>query len=182
MKHLTLLIDASASMVGYTEETRKSVCDIIGTLDPKTHLTLVFFDTREYEIIVSNFVSRINPNIGNLFDSRSGTPITDSIYKAIQDITSEISELEHLSEEHKFVIFTDGEENSSHYVGAEDLGQAIDHLTNEFHWDFKFIGPKSQESGIKSYTESIKIKKENVSLYTDVSEGLNIMKDVAVGK
>ena len=182
MKHLILLVDASGSMVSHEQETRDAICSIIKGLDKSNHLTLVFFDTGEYKIVANKFVSSINSNIGQIFEADGGTPITDSIYKAIQDVSNGVDDLRRLSEEHRIIIFTDGEENSSHYVENEDLGRAIEHFTENFHWDFQFVGPKTQGAGIKAYAESIKIKGENICLYTDVSEGLAMMKDAALKK
>ncbi len=178
-KHIILLVDASGSMSSYVDETRQSIDNIIKDLDENTHLTLVYFDSGEYQIVVDCLVKDIDVIAAKRYTARGGTPITDSMYKAIQDVTKDL-ELEQLCENHKVICFTDGEENSSTYVKTEDLGRAVEHMTENFKWDFQFLGPKSQERGIKQYTDSIKIKQENVKLYADVSEGLKQMTELAV--
>lgn len=180
--HTILIVDASGSMIPYEDETRKSIYSIIKELNKDTHFTLIFFDTNEYKIVVDDWTSKIAPELGYTYKGNGGTPITDSIYKAIQDITNSVSYLEQLSENHKFVVFTDGQENSSKYVKSEDLGRAIEHFTDNFGWNFQFIGPKSEEKGITEYANSIKIKKENLTLYADMSEGLKEMREKVISK
>lgn len=178
-KHLLLLVDASGSMGGYIQETKDTIESIIKNLDKNTHLTLVYFDSGDYQIVIDCLVDDIDVIASKKYSARGGTPITDSLYKAIQDVTNSV-EFEQLSENHKVICFTDGEENSSKYATASELGQAIEHMTENFGWTFQFIGPKSQENGITSYTNSIKIKKENVKLYATVSEGLKNMEEMAI--
>lgn len=180
--HTILLVDASGSMSSYQDETRKSIYSIIKELDKETHFTLVFFDDMAYNIIADDRVTNIPPELGYTYKSYGNTPITDSIYKAIQDISNSIKDLEQLSENHKIITFTDGYENASKYVKSEDLGRAVEHFTDNFGWNFQFIGPKSQEVGIRQYTDSIKIKKENVTLYANMAEGLEQMKQTTISK
>jgi hypothetical protein len=47
--------------------------------------------------------------------------------------------------------------------------------------EFSIIGLKSQV-GIRQYTDSIKIKKENVTLYANMTEGLKEMKEKTISK
>lgn len=179
-EHVILLVDASGSMSDFQKETRKSIYSIITKLDKNTHFTLVFFDTGAYNIVADNYVKNIEPNVAYAYKSNGGTPITDSVYKAIQEITKQIDDIELLSEKHKFIIFTDGEENSSKYVKETDLGRAIEHFSSVFGWNFQFIGPKSQEKGIKKYTQSIQIKPENITLYASVADGLKAMEQQTI--
>lgn len=178
-KHLILLVDASGSMSSHEKETQEAIVEIIKGLDQDTHLTTVFFDDKEYKILINKLVKDTKPEMGYLYEARGWTPITDSVFKAIQDISTNVKDIESYSENHKFVIFTDGAENASKHVTTEDLGRAIEHFTDNFGWNFQFIGPKSEGHGITQYTNSIKIKKENVSLYASVSEGLKTMTTIA---
>lgn len=173
--HKIVLVDASGSMASYTDETKKAIKNIIQNMNPNHHLTLVYFDSANYFIAAKGLVSKIKSKIANLYSPNASTPITDSVYKAIQDITMRNSGIEYLSAKYEFIIFTDGEENSSHYVSADKLGAAIEHFTKIFNWKFQFIGPKSCEKGINQYVQSIKIEKENVTLYADVTDGLKTM-------
>jgi len=177
---ITLLVDASQSMGKYTKETQESIVSLIKGADQDSYLKLVFFDRDQYQIVANDKISNIAPELGYLFRSRGWTPITDSIHKSINDIVDTVTDIRQLNEKHKFVIFTDGEENTLRYTTKEALGGAIQHMTENFGWDFQFIGPKSCESGVKQYTDSIKIKKENVTLYSDMSEGLKAMENQVV--
>lgn len=181
-QHTVLLVDKSGSMTSHTKETQDSIKSIIEEMDRKTHFTLVFFDHEEYQIVKDDLIRNINPAVAYLYQARGWTPITDSVYKAIQDIVMKVKEVEELSQPHRIIIFTDGHENSSEYVTAEDCGTAIEHFTENFGWEFKFIGPKSQEQDITRYTNTLKIGKENVVLYASVSEGLEAMKEMAIAE
>lgn len=178
--HIILLVDCSGSMHSFEKETRETIFSIIEELDNNKHLTLVFFDDCRYNIVCDDLISNICPELAYTYKTYGGTPITDSLYKSIQDITTQISGLEQLNENHKFILFTDGYENASTYVKDHDLGRAVEHFTDNFNWKFEFIGPKSQEIGIKQYTDRIKIKSENVTLYSDISEGLKEMKESVI--
>lgn len=178
-KHTILLVDASGSMSSHTEDTRRAICSIIKELDKSVHLTLVFFDTERYNVVCDDCVINIAPEVAYTYKSLRGTPITDSIYKSIQDIISSVP-LEGLIDPHKIIVYTDGEENSSHYVTVEDCGRAIEHMTENFGWDFQYIGPKSEEEGIRKYTGFLKIRAANVTLYADMSEGLKEMREVVL--
>lgn len=177
-KHIILLVDASGSMCGAQDETREAISKIIKDTDKDTHLKIILFDTGEYKILCDNLAAKIPNQLGYLYEALGGTPITDAVYKSIQDIVADV-ELENLNQDHKFIIFTDGEENSSHYVKSSELGTAIEHFTENFNWDFNFIGPKSCEIGIKRYADQIKIKSEKVNLYANISEGLNQMVEIS---
>lgn len=179
-EHVILLVDASGSMSSYVKETRETIHSIIKELNQDIHFNLIFFDTTEYKTVADDWVRNVPPELAYLYKAIGGTPITDSVYKSVQDITKDISDIEKLSEKHRIIIFTDGEENSSTHVKSEDLGRLVEHFTENFGWDFQFIGPKSQETGIRKYTDSIKIKSENVILYAEMSEGLKEMKDKVV--
>ncbi len=174
--HTILLVDASGSMQEYEQETRESIFSIINGLGKDIHFTLIFFDTVAYNVVLDDWVRNVTPELAYTYKANGGTPITDSVYKSIQDITNSVKELEQLSENHKFIIFTDGQENSSHYVTSEDLGRAISHFSDNFGWEFQFLGPKAQERSMKSYANQIKIKPENLTLYADMTEGLREMR------
>lgn len=179
-KHVTLLVDASGSMVYYVKETKKSIRSIMKSLGEDVHFTLVFFDSGEYKIVANSWANYLDKDIGDSYAACDNTPITDSVYKAIQDTIIPIDDIGWLSEEHRIIIFTDGAENSSTHVTSADLGRAIEHFTDNFGWNFQFIGPKSCERGITSYTNSIKIRPENVTLYASVADGLKAMERLTV--
>lgn len=173
-KHVICLIDQSGSMHGHEKETREAIINIIKGLEAKTHLKLVFFDSDEYQRVADDLVVNIIPEIGYIYKARGGTPITDTLLKCVQETTEDLT-LEHLNEDHCVVVFTDGQDNSNQHSTPEEVGAAISHLTENFGWEFKFLGPKSEEVGITSYANSIKIKPENLTLYSDVKSGLKEM-------
>lgn len=178
--HKILLVDASGSMSLFVNDTKKTIKSIIEKLDTDTHFNLIYFDSEDYNVVADDWKSFVPHDAADKYYARGNTPITDSVYKAIQDTTNEIDDIESLSEPHKVIIFTDGQENDSRHVKSEDLGRAVDHFSSMFGWDFQFIGPKSCEDSIKNYTETIKIKKENVSLYADMKEGLRMMEQKTI--
>jgi len=180
VNHITLLIDESGSMGPHTTEARAAITSLLKGVDKSSHIKLIFFDGANYRVIQDCLGSDVVPEIAALYKPSGGTPITDAVYKSIQDSSLQTTDIRQLDEKHKTIIFTDGEENSSKYSEPEDLGRAIEHLTENFGWDFQFIGPKNCERGILNYTNSIKIKRENVTLYSDMSEGLKAMENQVI--
>lgn len=177
MKNKILLVDASGSMSSYEFETCSAIKSVIESLEPNTRLTLVYFDSGEYEVVAKDYAKNINPDVAQKYSARGSTPITDAFYKAIQDATDEVKEIESLSGDYTIILYCDGGENDSKYATPEMLAAAIEHMTQYFGWKFQFLGPKSEERSISQYAESIKIKSEDVTLYASMSEGLKEMKE-----
>lgn len=180
--HTILLVDASGSMQSHVQETRNTIADIIKGISKNIYFSLVFFDDRKYNIIIDNKQGNIAPSLANKYYARGNTPITDAIYKAIQNVTHNNKDISNLAHKYKFIIFTDGLENASKYATASELGVAIKHFKENFGWEFQFIGPKSDGLNITRYAESININQNDITLYSCIADGLKQMKQLTINE
>lgn len=174
---IILLVDASGSMSSYLNTTKDTIKSIINDLQKNDFVYLGYFNSSFFQIAANDYVKNIDVSqAASMYRANGGTPITDAVYKAIVDCVEQFQSAEELNTKHRFVIFTDGEENSSYRATSQELGQAIEHLSDSFGWEFQFIGPKNQSEEISKYTQTIKVRPDNVTLYSDMTDGLKEMR------
>jgi hypothetical protein len=90
----------------------------------------------------------------NTYVPRGGTALRDSFAKLIDDTGAELSKLPEDKRPGRviFVVQTDGEENSSIRVSNEELKQRVTHQTEQYNWQFIFMGANIDSfAAAKSY-------------------------------
>jgi hypothetical protein len=150
--HITLVCDRSGSMHAICTDAQGAVNSFITKekeVPGEASLLLVEFDaqighavneTPEWYNIVFD---------GNLADApmyklrpRGNTALHDAVGRAITETGLKLEKMpEHERPEHVFfVVQTDGAENSSRDFTAESVKKMVKTQTDEFRWDFVFLG------------------------------------------
>ena len=169
MKLYTLILDRSGSMSTIWKEITKAVNNHLIEKSRDSLVSLLLFDTEGLDYL---FKYQSNPEQLNSqnFQPRSGTPLRDAIGYGIETLTKDWKD--YLWQDHvevEFIIFTDGEENSSRFWDSQDIARMINHFQESYNWKFKFIGQGGQ-SDVQNYAAQFGIKKENVISYTQKEE------------
>lgn len=141
---ITLIIDASPSMVPQTKETiqgvNKFVQDQIAAAaesNQSVKCTLVTF---------SNYCTAVEGSLLNSNNYRAdlgnGTALFDAIGETISATGRRFSALPEAKRPGKVivVVVTDGENNITRLCSKEKACSMIQHQTNEYKWDFVFMG------------------------------------------
>ncbi len=169
MKFYNLILDRSGSMSSIWNEITKAVNDNLERKAKNSLCSLLLFDTQGL-----NFISKYDTNPKylnkNNFNPRGGTPLRDAIMYNVETFIKDWGDfLFQDFIEVEFVIFTDGEENSSHIWKSEDIARAINHFQKEYNWKFTFIGHGSN-TDVMRYAAEYGIKNENTISYQSSKE------------
>lgn len=145
---VSFLLDRSGSM-------QRVKSDVIGGFneflrqqregDGKCRFVLTLFDTEGIETTDFADVSEVPDLTPDTYTPRSGTPLLDAIgetVKRVDDLNVEVDRV-------LFVIYTDGEENSSREYNRASVKALIEERQRDDNWDFIFLG-----AGIDAYAEA----------------------------
>lgn len=165
MKLYSLILDRSSSMSSIWNEITSAVNNHLETKSTDKLCSLLLFDTEGLD-----FLFKYEANVTRLdssnFGPRGGTPLRDGIMYGIETLVQDWGDyLWQEGVEVEFVIFTDGEENSSTHWSSEDVARSITHLQDAHGWTFKFIGA-GETSDVANYAKQFGIKTENAIGYT----------------
>jgi len=178
MKHKILLIDGSGSMSPHTKEAQSTISSIVKSTPRNDRLKVVVFDSERFEELCNDRAQNISTSIGDCYSAQGATPITDALYKIIQDEVLSAKTTPALNESYKVVVFTDGYENFSFQKTPDELGVALNHFKENFGWEFVFVGPADTGESVRQYAESINIVAQNTKTYKTVADGLKEIKRV----
>lgn len=139
---ITIVLDRSGSMATVADDTKHGFDQFVKEqqeCEGEANLTLVQFDT-EYEFVHEG--KNINDIPPLDFHPRGMTALLDAMGKAIAQTGERLSKM---SEEERpgkvvFVIFTDGQENSSKEFKKATVTGMIKNQTDNYKWQFVFLG------------------------------------------
>src|SRR5689334_3638458 len=124
MKLYTLILDRSGSMSSIWNEITAAVNDHLQKKSNDALVSVLLFDTEGIEYLFKYQESPGELNYDN-FTPRGGTPLRDAIMHGIDTLVKDSGDfLWQEFVEVEFVIFTDGEENSSHNWTDDDVARA----------------------------------------------------------
>jgi len=149
---IVLVLDQSGSMSHTTDATIKGVNVMIeeqSSIPGTAYLTLTLFDTGVLERYTAGDLSTIPAmarNGDNSFQPSGGTALYDAVAQTIRSTEAWL-----VANPFKgkviFVIFTDGQENSSKHTTLDQLNDLV-RVKKDEGWEFIFMG-----SGQASWTE-----------------------------
>jgi uncharacterized protein YegL len=113
-----------------------------GTAAGECDISLYQFDDR-YEAVYENKDIKLAPKLNQeTFVPRGGTALLDAIGKTIDKLGNTLRDLKESNRPEKviFVIYTDGEENSSKEYNRNTIFDMITHQREKYNWAFVFLG------------------------------------------
>lgn len=159
--HMAIILDASGSMEGITKDTIGGFNTLIEDQKKKpgkATCTLVQFN---HEVkTLRDFVplSEIKPLDNTTYHCTGYTALYDAVCKTIDEVGQKLAAMNENDRPGlvMVVIITDGEENQSREFNLEQVKQRIKTQTDQFSWQFVFIGANidafsaGQQLGIKA--------------------------------
>jgi microsomal dipeptidase-like Zn-dependent dipeptidase len=171
--HITLVVDRSGSMFQIREDAQGGINSLIEEqkkVPGKATVTLYQFNTG-YDRVYGPVDVKDAPAYGLV--PTGGTALLDATQNAISETGTFLRELPEAlrPSQVKFIVVTDGQENSSVEATAASVKEAIAHQENTYGWEFIYIG--SDMTGIHdAYT---KYGFANTVQYTNTANSTHAM-------
>lgn len=157
-QNIYVIIDGSGSMSGVKHDVVKGVNEFIKEQQDdvaKTGLSVLFslttFDSNVMEVYSAEDITLVNPVILKDTFLGGGTALLDAIGKTLTN-AEDVAAPRNI-----VVIYTDGEENSSHEFKLEEIGKLIEKLEATGAWQFIYLGAEFgafQEDAVYGVTAS----------------------------
>lgn len=145
--HITLVIDRSGSMAPIKTDAEGAINSFIDEqkkVPGDCRLKLIEFDAPGhgadwYHVVIDADLAKAQPYVLN---PRGSTALLDAVARAINETGQFLGNTSEDLRPDKviFVIQTDGQENSSHEHTWEQVAEMIKRQTDEFNWQFVFLG------------------------------------------
>ena len=175
---IVMILDASGSMAGRTQDVIGSIKDTIKTnreLPGEAVFSIFSFDNSVRTLVDYKNVNEIE-NVD--YRCNGMTALHDSVALIIDSIGLKLASLpeDERPESVQVMIVTDGEENSSSRYRASDVKTRIEHQTTKYGWLFTYVG--SNQDAITT-GGSMGINAALCATYTDnnFSNTLNLVND-----
>ena len=171
--HITFVIDRSGSMATCWDDTIGGLSSFITEqkkLADKCTFSLYNFDNRVEASLDFADMSIISENVEDLgIFPRGGTALYDAVGQAITETGAKLKDLTESERPAKvvFVVQTDGYENSSREFKASDIKQMVETQTEDFNWDFMFLG--ADESSVLDASDRLGFVACNTTVYNTVN-------------
>jgi hypothetical protein len=161
--HLTLLVDRSGSMGLIKDDAQGGINTLISdqkNVEGKCTISFYEFDNEYNKVFGPVDIKEAPPYT---LIPRGMTALIDSAHRAIVETGEFLSSLDAKDRPSKvlFVMVTDGGENSSHEVSREELKELVQRQTDEYSWNFVYIG-----ANVDAFTEASSIGVSNHMNYT----------------
>ena len=108
----------------------------------EANLTLVLFDSEYLVVYERTPLQTAIPLTSETYQPRGSTALLDAIGKTIDELGAKLAATAEVDRPVKVIvaILTDGEENASRDYTMSDVNQRITHQTNQYAWEFLFLG------------------------------------------
>jgi Mg-chelatase subunit ChlD len=141
-RHLVLIIDRSGSMQSVKLDTEggiKTFLEEQRAVPGRTTVSLYQFDTEHDEVLSFADIQR---DAGYRLVPRGATALLDAVGFAVTKTGEDLAAMDEGNRpgEVIVVIATDGQENSSHEYGLQQVKEMITHQQEAYGWQFVFIG------------------------------------------
>ena len=139
--HLTLLLDRSGSMNKIRQDTIGGVNQLIADQQAQPgscKFTMITFDSQGYDYVhMATDIHNVRPLTEADFVPRGGTPLYDSIDRAITELDVRVGAIK-VPEVQLFAIFTDGEDTCSDKDRSDVFVKIEEHQAKG--WTFTYLG------------------------------------------
>jgi len=145
LTEIAFVLDRSGSMQSLAHAAISGFNDFLREQQAapgQARLTLVLFDD-EYLVPVDNIpVQEVVPLNSDTYLPRASTALLDAIGETIERVGKRLEHTQESDRPGKVIvaILTDGLENASSRFTWQDVAQKIRHQTDQYGWDFLFLG------------------------------------------
>ena len=171
--HIIVVLDRSGSMDVVRDDTIGGFNTFIKeqkSKPGKATITLAQFSHKYSLVMDMKPLSETNLLTKKTYQPNGYTALHDAVCKTIDNVGRQLSDMP----EHErpglvmCVIITDGGENASREFGFEDVKKRIDTQTNDYKWQFVFIGANVDAFAVGN---QFGIKQGNILQYTQNAVG-----------
>lgn len=143
--YVAIVLDKSGSMETIAPETISSFNEQIQTIKREsvgmdTKIILVTFNDHVNKLFFNVSVDNLQPLTTENYIPDGMTAMYDGICKTINDMESELSDINDPETAVLFTIITDGAENSSKAFNSVDVSDRIKRLKETKRWTFNLVG------------------------------------------
>jgi hypothetical protein len=151
--HISILLDASSSMLHLQGDVIGGINSLLADqrkLPGKVTVSLVQFSDGPFNSRKDGYQERyVFADLNNIRDldkttyiPNGWTALQDSFAKLIDDTGAKLAAMpeDERPERVMFVVQTDGEENMSKKFSSDDIKARVKTQTNQFNWQFMFLG------------------------------------------
>lgn len=185
---ITILMDRSGSMASCRRQTVDSINEFIKgqkSLPGDCRLSLYFFDSKttgELDLIETRSeqdIQLIEDLMLDEFEPRGMTPLIDAMLTTIEKTGNRLKEKKEEDRPEKvlFVVFTDGQENSSKRL-AKELADTVAHQRDVYNWMIVFNG--TDEKSVTDAINQYGIDAKNTLFSSSVEESMMNLKVASV--
>lgn len=146
LTHLVLILDRSGSMSegGKAAEAEKGVQALLDeqvALPGRLEVTVARFDD-QYELLASAQPGDRIQHDALRIEPRGMTALFDAVGRGVAHVGAELASRDESERPGRVVVLvaTDGLENASREFTAAELKELIDKQTNDYGWEFMFMG------------------------------------------
>lgn len=141
---VVIVVDRSGSMQQLRGPVVEGLNQLVGGLDADTRVTIIQFDSEDpFEVLVDGIPApEVLPIAYDQYEPRGGTPLFDAVGRAIARAAGQAEAVKVLTGTAPTVvlgILTDGFENASCELTAEQVRTLIDHYRQE-GWEITYAG------------------------------------------
>lgn len=173
--HITFVLDRSGSMSSCWTETMGGLKGFIqDQKKEKNKCTFSFYNFDDKVEKTLNFadIQLVSENVEDFgIAPRGCTALYDAIGDAITETGKQLAEIPEKERAGRviFVIQTDGAENASRKFTGDKIKELIELQTNQYSWDFLFIG--ADKNSVLEANRSLGINISNTAFYDTNNTG-----------
>lgn len=149
--HLSLIVDRSGSMITIKDDMQGAIAALLEEQAKVPGKILVDITTFDHQIEAPYDDAELSEiKTSNLITPRGSTALIDAIGVSVVSLGEKLADLDEADRPGKVlvVIVTDGQENSSHEYTQEQVKGLIQKQTDEFNWDFIFLGANIDSAAV----------------------------------
>lgn len=174
--HISANLDRSGSMMGIIDDMKGGFLTFLEEqkkVEGDLTLSVSIFDT-EYDKICEFADVRSSELDLSSYKPRGGTALRDSLAKLINETGNRIAAMNEEDRPEKVILIsiTDGQENASTEISAEQLKEMIKHQEDVYNWQVVYLGANQDSYAAGG---SIGIDHNKTMNFMANTDGINVM-------
>jgi hypothetical protein len=174
--HISANLDRSGSMIGIIDDMKGGFLTFLEEqkkVEGDITLSVSIFDT-QYDKICEFVDVRTTDLDLSTYTPRGGTALRDSLAKLINETGAKIASMNEEDRPEKVILIsiTDGQENASTEISAEQLKEMIKHQEDVYNWQVVYLGANQDSYAAGS---AIGIRSNSTMNFMANTDGINAM-------